>query len=45
MDDLVIPLSDPDPVSLIERVIRAAQTLDKVAAACGFVIQYGQGKT
>ena len=44
MDDLFIPLSDPDPVCLIDRVIRAAQVLDRVAAAVGFVIQYGQGK-
>ena len=45
MDDLFIPLSDPDPVQLIERTIRAAQILDKVAKAFGFVIQYGPGKT
>ena len=45
MDDLFIPLSDPDPVCLIDRVIRAAQVLDRVAAAFGFVIQSGQGKT
>ena len=45
MDDLFIPLSDPDPVFLIDRVIRAAQVLDRVVAAFGFVIQYGEGKT
>ena len=28
-DDLFIPLSDPDPVALIERVTRAAQILEK----------------
>ena len=45
MDDLFIPLSDPDPVRPIERVVQAAKILDKVAAAFGFVIQYGPGKT
>ena len=45
MDDLFIPLSGPDPVRLIERVVLAAQILDKVAVAFGFVIQYGLGKT
>ena len=45
MDDLLIPLSGPDPVQLIVRVVRAAQILDKVAKAFGFVIQYGPGKT
>ena len=45
MDDLFSPLSDPDLVCLIDRVIRAAQVLDRVAAAFGFVIQHGQGKT
>ena len=34
-----------DPVRLIERVVLAAQVLDRVAAAFGFVIQYGPGKT
>ena len=45
MDDLFIPLSDPDPVKLIERVAQAAKILNSVAAAFGFVIQYGPGKT
>ena len=33
MDDLFIPLSDSDPVKLIERVVLAAKILDKVAVA------------
>ena len=45
MDDLFIPVSDPDPVCLIDRVIRGAQVLDRVVVAFGLVIQYGQGKT
>ena len=44
MDDLFIPLTDEDPVRLIERVVLATQVLDRVAAAFGFVIQYGPGK-
>ena len=43
MDDLFIPLSELDPVRLIQRVVVAAQILDRVAIAFGFVIQYGPG--
>ena len=43
MDDLFIPLSDPDPDVLIDRVMFAAQILDRVATAFGFTIQYGPG--
>ena len=45
MDELFIPLSDPDPFRLIERVVLAAKIMEKVAAAFGFVIQYGPGRT
>ena len=45
MNDVFIPLSDTDPVVLIERVTQAAKTLNRVAAAFGFVIQYGPGNT
>ena len=45
MDDLFIPLSDRGPLKLIERITQAAKILDKVAAAFGFVTQYGPGKT
>ena len=42
MDDVVMPISDPCPVSL--RSIRVAQILDATAGEFGFVIQYGKGK-
>ena len=43
MDDVVIPINNPCPVSLIIRSIRSAQILDSTAAEFGFVIQHGEG--
>ena len=45
MDDVVIPISDPSPIELIKRSIRVAQMVDATAAAFGFDVQYGAGKT
>ena len=45
MDDFVFPISDPCPVSLVNRSIRVAHILDSTAAEFGFVVQYGEIKT
>ena len=42
MDDLVIPISDPCPVTLVSRSIRAAQIVGSTAAEFGFVIHHGE---
>ena len=45
MGDVVIPISDPCSVSLVERSIRVAQILDATADEFGLVIQYGVRKS
>ena len=45
MDDLFIPVSDVDPSSLLQHIIRVTNLLETVATEFGFTIQYGVGKT
>ena len=45
MDYVVIPISGPCLVSLVERSIRVAQILDAIAVEFGFVVQYGEKRS
>jgi hypothetical protein len=45
MDDLFIPVSASDPLSLLQRIIKVTNLLDSVATEFSFTIQYGVRKT